>query len=69
MRFQRPTLILSSAVAVVLAANGLNVGLSKSEFSTNFPAVVCPPTPSQLITAISLPSSKTPLRKTGTKSL
>jgi len=69
MRFQRPTLILSSAVAVVLAANGLNVGLSKSEFSTNFPAVVCPPTPSQITTAISLPSSKTPLRKTGTKSL
>jgi hypothetical protein len=69
MRFQRPTLILSSAVAVVLVANGLNVGLSKSEFSTNFPAVVCPPTPSQITTAISLPSSKTPLRKTGTKSL
>jgi hypothetical protein len=69
MRFQRLTLILSSAVAVVLVANGLNVGLSKSEFSTNFPAVVCPPTPSQITTAISLPSSKTPLRKTGTKSL
>ena len=69
MRFQRPTLILSSVVAVVVVANGLNVGLSKSEFSTNFPAVVCPPTPSQITTAISLPSSKTPLRKTGTKSL
>ena len=38
MRFQRPTLILVSAVAVVLVANGLNVGLSKSEYSTNFPA-------------------------------
>ena len=42
MRFQRPTLIVISAIAVVLAANGLNVGLSKSEYSTNFPAVVCP---------------------------
>ena len=69
MKFQRPTLIVFSAVAVVLAANALNVGLSKSEFSTNFPAVVCPPTPSKVTTAISLPSSKTPLRKTGTKSL
>jgi hypothetical protein len=29
MRFQRPTLILSSAVAVVLVANVLNFGLSK----------------------------------------
>ena len=69
MRFQRPTLIVISAIAVVLAANGLNVGLSKSEYSTNFPAVVCPPTPSKMTTAISLPSSKTPLRKTGTQSL
>jgi hypothetical protein len=69
MKFQRPTLIVFSAVAVVLAANGLNVGLSKSEFSTNYPAVVCPPTPTKVTTAISLPSSKTPLRKTGTKSL
>uniref|UniRef100_UPI00404B6AB8 DUF5719 family protein n=1 Tax=Candidatus Planktophila sp. TaxID=2175601 RepID=UPI00404B6AB8 len=69
MRFQRPTLILASAIAVVLAANGLNVGLSKSEYSKNFPAVVCPPTPSDITTAISVPSNKTPLRKTGTKSL
>ena len=69
MRFQRPTLILVSVVAVVLAANGLNVGLSKSEYSTNFPAVVCPPTPAKMTTAISFPSNKTPLRKTGTKSL
>lgn len=69
MRFQRPTLIVASAVAVVLAANAFNVGLSKSEFSTNFPAVVCPPTPAKVTTAISLASSKTPLRKTGTKSL
>jgi len=69
MRLQRPTLILASAIAVVLVANGLNVGLSTNEFSKNFPAVVCPPTPSNITTAISLPSSKTPLRKTGTKSL
>jgi len=69
MRFQRPTLIVFSTIAVVLAANGLNAGLSKSEFSTNFPAVVCPPTPSKITTAISLPSNKTPLRKTGGKSL
>jgi len=69
MRLQRPALILASAIAVVLAANGLNVGLSTSQFSKNFPAVVCPPTPSGITTAISLPSSKTSLRKTGTKSL
>ena len=69
MRFQRPILIIISAAVVVLAANGFNVGLSTNEYSTNFPAVVCPPTPANMTTAISLPSSKTPLRKTGTRSL
>jgi hypothetical protein len=69
MKFQRPALIIISTAAVVLAANGLNVDLSNNKFSTNFPAVVCPPTPSNLTTMISLPSSKTPLRRTGTKSL
>jgi hypothetical protein len=69
MKYQRPALILISALAVVLAANGLNVGLSKSEFSTNFPAVVCPPTPAKMTSAVSLASTKTQLRKTGTKSL
>ncbi|CAB4950460.1 unannotated protein [freshwater metagenome] len=69
MKFQRPALIIISTAAVVLAANGLNVDLSNNKFSTNFPAVVCPPTPSNLTTTISLPSSKTPLRRTGTKSL
>lgn len=69
MRIQRPTFIAISTIAVVIVANGLNVGLSSSKFSTNFPAVVCPPTPPNLTNAISLPSSKTQLRLTGTKSL
>lgn len=69
MRFQRPAFLAISAVAVVLIANGINVGLTGNKYSTNFPAVVCPPTPSNITTAISLPSSKTSLRKTGTKSL
>jgi len=69
MRIQRPALLAISTIAVVLAANGLNVGLSGSEFSTNYPAVVCPPTSANLTTALSLPSSKTQIRLTGTKSL
>ena len=69
MKFQRPALILISTFLVVLVANGLNAGLSKGKFSTNFPAVVCPPTPAKMTTAVSLPSTKTQLRKTGTKSL
>ena len=69
MRFQRPVALIGSVVATLLVANGINVGLSKDEFSTNYPAVVCPPTPNNLTTAISLPSSKTEFRLTGTKSL
>ncbi len=69
MKFQRPLLIVGSVIATMLIANGVNVGLSSDEFSTNYPAVVCPPTPNNLTTAISLPSTKTPLRLTGTKSL
>jgi len=69
MRIKRPTFIAISTIAIVIAANGLNAELSSSQFSTNYPAVVCPPTPTNLTTAISLPSSKTQLRITGTKSL
>jgi hypothetical protein len=69
MRFQRPIAIVGSVVATLLVANGINVVRSSDEFSTNFPAVVCPPTPNNLTTAISVPSTKTPLRLTGTKSI
>jgi Family of unknown function (DUF5719) len=69
MRIQRPIAIAVSTIAVLVVANGLNAGLSGEKFSTSYPAVVCPPTPENLITAISLPSNKTPLRLTGTKSL
>ena len=53
----------------MLIANGVNIGLSSDEFSTSYPAVVCPSTPNNLTTAISLPSTKTPIRLTGTKSI
>jgi hypothetical protein len=69
MKLQRPLVIAGSVIATLLIANGINFGLSKDQFSTNYPAVVCPPTPNNLTTAISLPSTKTPLRLTGTKSL
>jgi hypothetical protein len=69
MRFQRPAALIGSLVATLFIANGVSVGLSKNEFSTNYPAVACPPTPNNLTTAISLPSSKTQFRLIGTKSL
>ena len=69
MKFQRPLLIVGSVIATMLIANGVNIGLSSDEFSTSYPAVVCPSTPNNLTTAISLPSTKTPIRLTGTKSI
>lgn len=69
MKFQRPILIVGSVIATMLIANGVNIGLSSDEFSTSYPAVVCPSTPNNLTTAISLPSTKTPIRLTGTKSI
>jgi len=69
MKIQRPALIAIATIVTVIVANGLNVGLSSTQFSTKYPEVVCPPTPDNLSTAISLPSNKTQLRLTGTKSL
>lgn len=68
MKFQR-SLILSALLALVLLfANALNVAVSGGEISTNYPAVVCPATPNGLTTAISMPSTKSQIRLTGTKS-
>ncbi len=68
MRIQRPVWIVSILTAVILLANTISFSTSQSKYSTNYPAVVCPPTPKDLTTAISLASTKTPIRATGTKS-
>ena len=69
MKFGRP-LALASGLAIVLAlSNAADVAVSNGKFSSNYPAIVCPSTPSGLTTAISLPSSKSQIRSTGTKSL
>ncbi len=69
MKFGRP-LALASGLAIVLAlSNAADVAVSNGKFSSSYPAVVCPSTPSGLTTAISLPSSKSQIRSTGTKSL
>jgi Family of unknown function (DUF5719) len=69
MKITRPLALATSLILVLLIANAADVAVSESKFSSNFPAVVCPSTPSGLTTAISLPSSKSQIRLTGTKSL
>lgn len=69
MKIRRP-LALASGLAVVLAlSNAADVAVSNGKYSSNYPAVVCPATPSGLTTAVSLPSAKSLIRATGTKSL
>ena len=69
MKLRRPLFLIAIFLGVVVIANVLTVAVSGGKFSTNFPAVVCPSTPKDLTTAISMPSVKSQIRLTGTKSL
>lgn len=69
MKIKRPLALASSLVLVLALSNAADVAVSNGKFSSNYPAVVCPSTPIGLTTAISLPSSKSQIRLTGTKSL
>jgi hypothetical protein len=69
MKLKRPLALALALIATLLLSNAVNVAVSEGEFSANYPAVVCPSTPNGLTTAISLPSTKSQIRQTGTKSL
>lgn len=69
MILRRPLIIFSVLIAVLVVSNALNVAVSGSKFSSNYPEVVCPSTPKDLTTAISTPSVKSQYRLVGTKSL
>jgi hypothetical protein len=69
MKFKRPLALSSILALVLLLSNAADFASTDGKFSSNFPAVVCPSTPNGLTTAISLPSSKSQIRSTGTKSL
>jgi hypothetical protein len=69
MKIRRPLSIFTLLALVALVSNGINAAVSGGKFSTNYPAVVCPATPKDLTTAVSLPSTKSQIRLIGTKSL
>jgi len=69
MKIKRPLTIFAALSLVLLLSNAINVAVSGGKFSSNYPAVVCPSTPKDLTTAISMPSVKSQIRPIGTKSL
>jgi len=69
MTYKRPLVLALVLSLALLVANAVGVAVSGGKFSSNYPAVVCPSTPKDLTTAISMPSVKSQIRLVGTKSL
>jgi hypothetical protein len=69
MRFKRPLLIVAAVIATLALSNLTSVSVTQSEFSENYPPVVCPATPSGESSAISVPSTQTGSRVLGKKTV
>jgi Family of unknown function (DUF5719) len=69
MRFKRPLLIVAAVIATLALSNLTSVSVTQSDFSENYPPVVCPATPSGESSAISVPSTQTGSRVLGKKSI
>ena len=69
MKNQRLIYLAIPAILTLAVSNLLDFTVSTTKFNQSYPAVVCPPNTDGLTTAISLTSSKTKVRKTGTQSL
>ncbi len=62
---QRGLQLIAAVVSVLLFSNFISFAGKESRYSESYPAVVCPPNLSGQTSAISLSSTKTPIRKTG----
>ena len=69
MRFKRPLLVIAAVSATLLLSNLTQAAVTQSEFSENYPPVVCPITPSGETSAISVPSTQTGSRVLGKKTI
>jgi hypothetical protein len=69
MRFKRPLLIVAAVVATLAFSNLTSESVKQSDFSENYPPVVCSATPSGESSAISVPSTQTGSRVLGKKSI
>jgi hypothetical protein len=68
MKISRPLVLIASITAVALLTNLINFATTTTRFSVSYPPVVCPPAVTGVTSAISLASTKVPLRTTGSKS-
>ena len=57
--------LLAAVVSILLFINIINFTTKSNQYSESYPAVVCPAVGSGELSAISLSSAKTPIRKTG----
>lgn len=69
MRFKRPVLIILAVIATLTFSNLASVSVTQSDYSENYPPVVCPATPTGESSAISVPSTQTGSRVLGNKSV
>jgi len=69
MRFKRPLLIIAAVIATLAFSNLTSASLTQSDFSENYPPVVCPTTPAGESSAISIPSTQTGSRVLGKKTV
>ena len=69
MKIKRPLLIITAVIATLAFSNLTSVSVTQSEFSENYPPVVCPATPSGESSAISVPSTQTGSRVLGKKTV
>ena len=67
MRFKRPLVIAAVVTATLAISNFKPSAIKQSDFSENYPPVVCPATPSGESSAISVPSTQTGSRVLGKK--
>ena len=68
MKIKRALVIVGIVVFTLVASNFLTTTRVKTGFSQNYPAVVCPPTDSQVSAQVSIASKQTPFRKIKGKS-
>ena len=69
MRFKRPLLIIAAVIATLAFSNLTSASVTQSDFSENYPPVVCPATPTGESSAISIPSTQTGSRVLGKKTV
>ena len=69
MRIKRPLLIIAAVIATLAFSNLTSVSVTQSDFSENYPPVVCPATPAGESSAISIPSTQTGSRVLGKKTV